>query len=116
MAANELQTLKVEINTLLSNLGHEVVQGSQTVFNDLPTITFNIGNNRPQLDLDGNILSQEVEVLIDIWADTSTAASSILVEVEEAMREAGYKLNYAADVPNVSDIFHTATRYIAVVC
>lgn len=108
-----MDTIKTTIYSTLSALsGVTVSQGDQTVFNDLPAVTFNISNNTNNLGLDNTILSQSAEIKVDVWGNTSTSASSTLVQVEGALRAIGYNLAYTQDVPNPdTEIFHITTRF-----
>jgi hypothetical protein len=108
-------TPKTEVYEKLRELPYTVVQGSQAVFNELPTITFTVQNNAVNLDLGNEIASQDVIIGVDIWADTSVQASSILVEVEAKMREIFYQLTSSLDVPNTdASIHHIASSFRAV--
>lgn len=92
---------KSEIQKSLSALGYYCRQGSQAVFADgqVPAITFRIDNNSVNLDLDNEIASQDVTVNVDIFADDSVTASTVLTKVEVAMRKIGYRMSYSADIP-----------------
>lgn len=94
-------TPKAEIQKTLSALGYYCRQGSQAVFADgqVPAITFRIDNNNVNLDLDNEIVSQDVTVNVDIFADDSVTASTVLAKAEIAMRVIGYRLSYSTDVP-----------------
>lgn len=108
---------KTQIYDKLKALGYYCHQGAQAVFADeeVPAITFRIDNNSVNLDLDNNIASQDIEVVIDIWADDSPTASSILSKVEEAMRSIGYRLTYSADVPSPDGcLFHHNCRFVTI--
>jgi hypothetical protein len=106
---------KKEVYDKLRELPYTVIQGSQAVFNDLPAITFLVQNNAVNLDLSNEIASQDVIIGVDIWADKSETASSILVEVEAKMREIFYQLSSSLDVPNVdASIHHIACSFRAI--
>lgn len=102
---------KKDIFELLSSLGYGVSQTQPTEFNELPFINFSITDNSANLDLNNTIAYQEIEVQIDIWADSSVEASNILSEVEEIMRSDLYKMFYSADVENPSNIYHIVSRF-----
>jgi len=108
-----MDTIKSTVYATLSTLtGVSVSQGDQTVFNDLPAVTYNLSNNINNHDLSGNILSQDAEIKVDIWGTTSTEASGVLAQVAEVLLPIGYMLKYTQDVPNPSDdIFHITTRF-----
>lgn len=106
---------KEDIYKSLKELGYNVVQNSQHIFKELPTITFEILDNNVSLFLDNNISRQDITVKIDIWSETSTKASEILSKVEEKMRKNYYRMTFSGDIPNVDKkIFHISTRFTKV--
>lgn len=110
---------KQEIYEGLSSLGYFTLQGAQAVFADeeVPAITFRIDDNAVELDLDNEIASQTVQVVVDIWADDSVQASTMLQETEEVMRGINYRLEYSADVPQPQGcLYHITCRFIATKC
>lgn len=90
---------KPEVYATLSSLGYSTAQSSQNVFNEVPAITYRVINNHTRYDLDNQIVIQEVEIAVDIWANDSVTASSILSEVELKMRSINYRLQTSLDVP-----------------
>lgn len=102
---------KKDIYKLLKELNVGVSQSQPTEFNALPYINFTITSNDIETDLNNEILYQNIEVQIDIWADNSIEASDLLGKVEEKMRKELYVLNYSADVPNIGNIFHIVSRF-----
>lgn len=102
---------KKDIKETLDTLEVSVFQENQAVFNELPAITFKVTNNDVDLFLDNTISHQNIEVQIDIWAESSVEASSLLSRVEEKMRNDLYHMNYSADVPNTGNIFHIVSRF-----
>ena len=92
---------KSDIYTSLKKLNYYVSQRQPPTFNDLPA----------NLDLDNNILSQDLEVIIDIWADESVEASKVLSQVEEIMRQNNYKMSFSNDVPNSGNLYHIYCRF-----
>lgn len=104
---------KMDIYNILKTLPYRVSQSSEAIFNELPAITFRVGDNSVNLDLDNEILYQDIVIVIDIWAEESLKASKMLSEIEALMRQNGYKLNFSTDVPNVDkNIYHITTRFI----
>ena len=104
-------------NLLTSNLPYAVSQGSQAVFNQLPAVTFTIANNVPSVNLNREIVSQALEVQIDIWAETSTEASNALLTIEALMRANDYQMTFNQDVPNnASELKHIVTRFAIALC
>lgn len=107
---------KKDIYNSLKNLtyNNKVIYVSQTQpaqFNDLPALIFSVGNNSIDTDLDNNILSQDLEVQIDIWAEDSVSASEILSLVEETMRSNLYNMSFSNDVPNLGNLYHIVSRF-----
>lgn len=105
---------KEELYKTLKALGYYCRQGAQATFADgeLPAITFRIENNSVELLLDNTISHQDITATVDIWADDSKTASSILTEVESALRGIGYRMSYSADVPAPTGaLFHTNCRF-----
>lgn len=102
---------KKDVYNLLKTLKVGVAQTQPTTFNELPFINFEVTGNRAELFLDNEIASQNIEVKIDIWANSSTEASNLLSSVEEVMRSDLYRLSFSADIPNPGNIFHISTRF-----
>lgn len=99
-------------NSLKSiNNSYYVAQTQPSTFNTVPAIIFKVGNNSINTDLDNNILSQDLEIIIDIWAENSVTASSVLSQVEEVMRQNQYNMSYSNDVPNNGNLFHIYSRF-----
>lgn len=102
---------KTDVYESLKKLNYYVSQVQPPIFTDLPAIIFRVGNNVPEYDLDNNILNQDLEIQIDIWADDSVTASNVLTQVEEIMRSNYYKLSHSSDVPNISNLYHIVNRF-----
>ena len=102
---------KADIYNSLKTLGYYVSQSMPAVFTDLPAITFSVGNNAVSADLDGAITSQDIEITIDIWAEDSVTASTVLSQVEELMRSNLYIMSFSNDVPNAGNLHHIACRF-----
>lgn len=102
---------KTDVYNSLKGLPYHVSQTHPAIFTELPAIIFSVGNNSVSADLDGDIASQDVEVQIDIWAEDSVTASSILSQVEEIMRSNLYIMSFSNDVPNVSNLYHIVSRF-----
>jgi hypothetical protein len=102
---------KTDVYNILKSLNYYVSQTQPASFNELPAIIFRVGNNSINYDLSNNITSQDIEVVIDIWAEESTTASNILSQVEEIMRLNLYKLSYSNDVPNIGNLYHINCRF-----
>ena len=102
---------KSDIYKSLKNLNYYVAQTQPPTFNELPAIIFSVGNNSIDVDLDNMIRSQDLEIIIDIWAEDSVTASTVLSQVEEIMRQNLYKMSYSNDVPNNGNLYHIVNRF-----
>ena len=105
---------KPEIYSKLCEIkGIAVSQSSQNIFNQVPAVTYRIDGNAAEYYLENNIASQEITCTIDIFADDSVTASSILVEVEAKMRELKYRLNTSLDVPSPEGaLYHINATFV----
>ena len=102
---------KTDVYNSLKALPYHVSQSKPAVFTELPAVTFGVGNNAITTDLDGSIASQDIEITLDIWAEDSVTASTVLSEVEEIMRSNNYIMSFSNDIPNISDVHHIACRF-----
>ena len=105
---------KSDIYNSLRTLNYYVSQNQPATFNDLPAIIFNVGNNAVDVDLDNTIISQDIEINIDIWAEDSVTASNVLSQVEEIMRQIGYKMSFSSDIPNIGNLYHINSRFTTI--
>lgn len=102
---------KKDIYNNLKELGYFVSQTQPSVFTDLPAIVFRVGNNSIETDLDNNIISQRIEIIVDIWAESSVEASKVLSEVEAKLRQNFWNMSYCADIPNTGNLYHETLRF-----
>jgi hypothetical protein len=102
---------KTDVYNSLKALPYHVSQTQPAIFTDLPAVIFSVGNNSISTDLDGEISSQDIEIQIDIWAEDSVTASTVLSQVEEIMRSNLYIMSFSNDVPNVSNLYHIVSRF-----
>lgn len=102
---------KTDVYNSLKALPYHVSQTQPAIFTDLPAVIFSVGNNSVSTDLDGEISSQDIEIQIDIWAEDSVTASTILSQVEGIMRSNLYIMSFSNDVPNVSNLYHIVCRF-----
>ena len=102
---------KTDVYNSLKALPYHVSQTQPAIFTDLPAVIFSVGNNAVSTDLDGEISSQDIEVQIDIWAEDSVTASTVLSQVEGIMRSNLYIMSFSNDVPNVSNLYHIVSRF-----
>lgn len=105
---------KKDIYNSLKTLDCYVSQTQPSTFNELPAVIFNVGNNTVDVDLDNNIISQTIEIIIDIWAEDSVTASNVLSQVEEIMRKNQYTMTSSNDVPNTGNLFHINSRFTTI--
>lgn len=106
---------KTDVYNSLKALPYYVSQTKPPVFTELPAITFGVGNNAITTDLDGDISSQDIEITLDIWAEDSVTASTVLSQVEQIMRSNNYIMSFSNDVPNISNVHHIACRFAKIV-
>lgn len=106
---------KEDIYSALQELGITILQGAQEVFTKTPAITFSVSDNSIELDLNNEISSQELTIILDIWTESSTEASELLQKTERIMRMLGYRLSYSADIPRPEGaLHHISCRFEAV--
>ncbi|MBP5426998.1 MAG: hypothetical protein J6Y29_03800 [Clostridiales bacterium] len=105
---------KTDIYNALKTLNYYVSQTQPASFNNLPAIVFRLNDNSVNLDLNNTIISQDIEVNIDIWAEDSVTASTVLSQVEETMRQINYKMSYSSDIPNTGNLFHINCRFTTI--
>jgi hypothetical protein len=106
---------KSDIYNSLKELNYFVSQTQPSEFTTLPAIIFNLGNNSINADLDNNISSQDIEVVIDIWAEDSVTASKVLSQVENIMRINLYTMSFSSDIPNIGNLYHINCRFTKIV-
>lgn len=107
---------KTDIYNLLKTINNSyyVSQTQPPVFTTLPAIVFRVGNNSVTTDLDNTIAKQDIEVIIDIWAEDSVTASTVLSLVEDKMRLNLYEMSYSSDVPNIDNLYHINCRFTTI--
>lgn len=102
---------KSDIYNSLKQLNYYVSQTQPSEFTELPAIIFSVGNNSINTDLDNNILSQDIEIIVDIWAEDSVTAGKVLSQVENIMRINLYNMSFSSDVPNSGNLYHINNRF-----
>ena len=106
---------KPEVYAALATIPNvTVLQGSQKTIVNVPALTFYVSDNSAELDLANEISKQDVQVTVDVWAANSTAADSLLSQVESKLRVLGYRLSFTMDVPDPENICHINTRFDAI--
>lgn len=98
----------------LRTIPYDVKQASQNVFTTLPAVTYKVSTNKIRLDLDNEIDSQNIEIIVDIWSEDSVTASNVLNDVEKIMRTLEYRLDFSSDIVDPSGLFHINSRFKAV--
>jgi hypothetical protein len=100
------------LQTLQDNTPDLVIyQVRPEVLTTFPCLTFQISDNSATLELVGDIGEQNIEVTINIYANTSKESGELLIAVEGAMRGEGYKMISSFDVPDEDMISHIVTRF-----
>lgn len=103
---------KEEVYRILSELPYWVGQNQPNKFKELPSIIFKCSNNAINLDLDNEISSQDLIIIIDIYANKSSEATKILAEVESKMRGNYYRMTFSSDeVPSNAGISRINARF-----
>lgn len=112
-----MDTIKATVFSTLSTLtGVAVSQSTQGLVNSFPAVTFALSDNENTIDLDANLLHQDVEITVDVWAKSSTVCSSTLSAAEAKLRAIGYRMTFMADIPDPDDsVFHISTRFTSLV-
>ena len=110
-----MDTLKTTVYNAIKTLNATVSLESNNVFNELPAVTYMITNNVPNYDFNKEINLQDVEVTLDIYANSSTVASSLLSAAELNLRGIDLFLNYTADLPNTDGIYHINARFVGLI-
>ena len=54
---------------------------------------------------------EDIEIIVDIWAEDSVTASTVLSQVEDIMRRNNYIMSFSNDVPNIGNLFHINNRF-----
>lgn len=101
---------KADLYNLLSELNATVYQARPEVIKTFPCVTFYIVGNTPEYELEREIGYQDIEVVVDIFAKTSTESGELLTSLESIMIEADYRLVFSSDVLE-DDISHITTRF-----
>jgi len=102
---------KKDIYTILSSLDDVTVyQNRPEVLKSFPCITFSIGSNIPEYELEKDIAYQNIDVVIDIYAKTSKETGSLLASLQEEMIDNDYRLVFCMDIPE-EDVSHITTRF-----
>lgn len=77
----------------------------------LPCVLFTLTDMGVDVNLDKDVANQTEQYTLDIFGKTSTITSNYLVSIEAVMRNLGYVLEFALDVPDPDNISHINTRF-----
>ena len=103
---------KEEVYNILKDLPYWVSQRQPNRFKELPSIIFSCANNTVNPDLDNEILSQDLTIIIDVYAKTSSETTKVLEEVEKVMRDNLYRMTFSSDeVPSNNGISRVNARF-----
>lgn len=81
-------------------------------FKELPCASYYEASNVPDSAADDDEYLSEIVFVVDVWASTSEETSELTIEVDTAMKQAGFIREFAADVNNPdSTVKHKTTRY-----
>jgi hypothetical protein len=99
------------IYNILSGIsGVTVYQNRPDILERIPCITFYVGGNTPEYVLEKELSHQEIEVIIDIYANTSKESGELLTTLESEMLDNYYRMTFCSDVPD-DDYSHITTRF-----
>jgi len=98
-------------NKLKELTGVIVYQLRPEVLEDFPCVVFSIGNDNIMYFLSHDIAYQDIDLDIDIFAETSVETSGLLSDIEYKLRDLGYRLIQSRDVPDPDLISHVNARF-----
>lgn len=99
------------IYNILSGLEDvSVYQARPDILEEIPCITFYVGGNTPEYVLEKEMSHQDIEVIVDIYANTSKESGELLDTLESEMLENDYRMTFCSDVPD-ADYSHITTRF-----
>lgn len=104
---SDFETKEAEIYSILKDLVVDgiddeifVSQDRPEVMEKLPAVTFYILDNFPIIDLSREVKTQKVQLVVDLWGDTSIVTGKLLTEVESRLRQRDYLLVSSRRVPD----------------
>ena len=108
-----MNTIKATVYGVLSTItGVKVILSTQSTPASFPTVAYAVSDNRNTISLEGEHLTQNAEVVIDIFAKSSTSASATLAQVDDKFRSIGWYQTFMQDVPDPdAEIYHINARY-----
>jgi len=90
--------------------GVSVYPNRPEVIENTPCMTYFIENNSVEIGLSKEIVYQDIDVVVDIWADTKLEATEILSLLEGDMRENNFMLDFSSEVDD-ENLKHITTRF-----
>ncbi len=107
----------VDVNMLvepvLAGVGPPVCYQYPEKFNDLPVISYYNLSENEGFRADGEEWAQVSRVQVDIWADRAVDTGRTGTAVEQAMKGAGWRREFAADLPKQTEnrVYHRTIRF-----
>ena len=99
------------IYNILSNIDNVTIyQTRPDMLEEIPCITFYVGGKTPEYAIEGSIGYQDIDVIIDIYANTSKESGELLVALESEMLDNKYRMTFCSDIPD-DDLSHVTTRF-----
>jgi hypothetical protein len=102
---------EIDFSTLGDGIEVFVSLDRPKVIARFPSITFSVGLNVPNYDLDNEIRGQNIDINLDIWTEESPQAGKILKLVEKKLRTLGYQCTFNRDILDPSGKFHLTTVF-----
>jgi hypothetical protein len=90
--------------------GVSVYPNRPEVIENPPCMTYFVENNGIELDLSKEIAYQDIDIVVDIWAETMLEATEILDLLERGMRENNFMLDFSSEVDD-ENLKHITTRF-----
>lgn len=108
-----MNTIKATVYNALSTItGVKVILSTQSTPAVFPTVAYAVSDNQNTVDLDGNHVAQLTEIVIDVFAKSSTSASTTIGKADDKLRAIGFHMTFMADVPDPdAEIYHINARY-----
>ena len=108
-----MNTIKATVYGALSTIaGVKVILSTQSTPAVFPTVAYAVSDNRNTISLEGEHLTQNAEIVIDVFAKSSTSASATLAKVDSKMIAIGWYQTFMQDVPDPdAEIYHINARY-----
>lgn len=88
---------KQEVKRILSTLNCWVSQTEPEKLTELPAVIFKCANNAINPDLDNDIDTQDIAIIIDIYAKKSSDCTNLFEQVEQIMRNNLYRATFSSD-------------------